>query len=66
MRTPPLVPDLTWGKTDADIFRQEAGFGPAESGSQAMLCATCVGEGNYAIPSAIVLLNGTSLCPQHM
>ena len=69
MRTPPLVPDMHWGRAEATTFREEAGFGPtmdnANTGTQALLCAVCIKDGNTAVPTAIVLVNGTSLCTLH-
>lgn len=48
-------------------FAEAAGLptGPLPS-DQALLCATCVLEGNLEVPASIVMYSGTSVCAQHL
>lgn len=52
-----MRPQMDWG--------QAASKFAAETGTQTVLCVTCVTEGNVSPPPQIVMLGGASYCLPH-
>jgi hypothetical protein len=52
-----MRPQMNWGEA--------VGRFAAETGTQTLLCAICVTEGNVSPPAQIVVLGGTSYCLPH-
>lgn len=56
----PMVPDINWGEA-------VGGFsGRLAQGRQVLLCYQCARRGDVTPPAEVVMVEGTSLCIEHV
>ena len=61
-----MIPEADWSRESADVFSEAAGLNNVNYVGQRFVCVSCVRQGNENPPTSIAMVNGTTLCPEHI